>query len=229
MNQPLRISAIIPTLNEQNTIRKVVDSAEHRGIDEIVIVDGGSTDDTAAIAASGSCRFLKSSPGRAIQMNQGARASTGDVLLFLHADNWLPPDAAIQIRDTLADSNVVGGAFRQRIEAAGWLYRWLEWGNAHRVAAWQMPYGDQGMFVRRSVFEYLGGFPEVSLLEDVLLSRKLRSEGKLALLRGPIHVSARRWQEHGVVRQTIRNWMILAAHRCGVSPKRLARYYKLHR
>ncbi len=229
MNQPLRISAIIPTLNEQATIRKVIEATESAGIDEILIIDGGSTDDTAAIAASCSCRVLESSPGRATQMNLGARESTGDVLLFLHADNWLEPDAARQIHNALAHSDVAGGAFQQRIEADGMLYRWLEWGNARRVTGWQMPYGDQGLFVRRSIFNRLGGFQEVPLLEDVLLSRQLRSEGKIVLLRGPIYVSARRWQEHGVIRQTIRNWGILAAHRCGVSPKRLARYYALHR
>ncbi len=229
MTQPLRISAIIPTLNEQETILNAIEAAEKAGIDEIIFVDGGSTDETAAIAARCSCQFLKSAPGRAIQMNEGARASSGNVLLFLHADNWLEPGAAGQIREALADADVVGGAFQQRIEADGFLYRWIEWGNALRVTRWRLAYGDQGMFVRRSVFERVGGFSEVPLLEDVLLSRQLRPEGKTSLLPGPLHVSARRWQEHGAIRQTIRNWMILAAHRCGVSPKRLARYYKLHR
>lgn len=228
MKQTLRVSAIIPALNERSSIRHAIDSAEKAGVDEILVVDGGSNDGTAAIAAAGPCQVLESRPGRAIQMNRGAQASTGDVLLFLHADNWLQSGAIEQLREALCDVNVVAGAFQQQIEAEGLLYRWLEWGNAQRVARLRMAYGDQGIFVRRLVFERLGGFAAVPLLEDVLLSRQLRTEGKIVLLRGPLHVSARRWKRHGVVRQTLRNWTILSAHRCGVSPERLARFYGLH-
>lgn len=198
------------------------------GADEVFVVDGGSTDGTAAVAESSAARVLHSSPGRAVQMNLGAKASTGEVLLFLHADNWLEAGAVGQIREALTDEHVVAGAFRQRIESPGLPYRWIEWGNARRVAWWRMAYGDQGIFVRREVFEQLGGFAEVPFLEDVLFSRRVRGEGKVALLAGPLHVSARRWQKHGVVRQTLKNWLILSAHHFGVSPHRLAEFYRSH-
>lgn len=227
MQQPLKISAIIPTLNEQSTIRRAIESANRAGCDEIIVVDGGSADGTAVIASGDSCTVIESSPGRAKQMNRGAQQATGDVLLFLHADNWFESEVRSQILEALADPNVLAGAFRQQIEAEEAIYRWLEWGNAFRVDRFSVAYGDQGIFVRRSVFEQVGGFAEEPLLEDLLLSRRLKKEGKLVLLPGPLHVSARRWQANGVLRQTLRNWTILAAHRCGVSPGRLSRYYRI--
>jgi len=165
---------------------------------------------------------------RARQQNLAAQVARGDVLLFQHADNWLEPGAVNQIRAALANRCVGGGAFRQRIEAEGRLYRALERGNAMRVARLKLPYGDQGIFLRREIFLAAGGFPDVPILEDILLMQKVRRRVGLALLPGPIHVSARRWRRHGVVRQTLRNWALLAAHGMGVSPERLARFYTRH-
>lgn len=221
-----KISAIIPTLNEQDTIRRTVESANKSGFDEVIVVDGGSQDGTAVSASRARCTVIESSPGRGKQMNRGAEIATGDVLLFLHADCWFDIDVRGQIFEALEQPDVVAGAFRQQIEAEPMIYRWLEWGNALRVARFSMAYGDQGMFVRRSIFERVGRFAEEPLLEDLLLSRCLRSIGRMVLLPGPLHVSARRWKTNGVVRQTLRNWSILAAHRCGISPARLARYYR---
>jgi len=158
-------------------------------------------------------------------MNAGAAASRGDVLLFLHADNWLAPDAADQVRRAVAEANVLGGAFLQRIDADGWRYRMLERGNAWRVERLWMPYGDQGIFMRRETFARLGGFPEVRLMEDLLLMRRFRCLSRPVLLPGPLHVCARRWQQRGVIRQTLRNWLLLTAERLGVSPDRMARFY----
>jgi len=147
------------------------------------------------------------------------------VLLFLHADCRLPEDGVAQIDEALGDLSVVGGSFRQRIEAEGWLYRCLERGNSWRASWRQVPYGDQGLFVRRSSFEAAGGFPEVPLMDDVMLTRSLRRQGRLKLVEGPLCVDARRWQRRGVIRQTLRNWCLLAAWRLGVSPERLAGHY----
>ncbi|HAB10957.1 MAG TPA: glycosyl transferase family 2, partial [Planctomycetaceae bacterium] len=145
-----------------------------------------------------------------------------------HADCRLPADAAVQAEQILADPQVVGGAFRQRIDADGWLYRLLEKGNAWRARCRQVPYGDQGLFVRRECFEAVGGFPVVPLMDDVMLARALRRLGRLEFLEGPLVVNARRWEKQGVVRQTLRNWFLLAAWRCGVSLDRLAGFYRRH-
>ncbi len=149
--------------------------------------------------------------------------------MFLHADTWLAPAGLVQIEAALADERVLCGAFQQQIDAEEPLYRWLERGNAWRALRRGLPYGDQGIFIRRSVFLEQGGFPELQLMEDVMFMRQLRRRTRPVLLRGPLHVSARRWQRHGVIRQTARNWLLLAAARLGVHPNRLARFYKPHR
>lgn len=222
------ISIIIPVLNEAERIACAVRRACETNAAEVIVVDGGSVDGTAALAKSAGANVIESSPGRSKQQNAGARQARGDVLLFLHADCWLAPGALVQIDEALAEAQIQCGAFRQRIEAEGRRYRWLEQGNAWRVRRRGLPYGDQGIFVRRATFEAQGGFPEVRFLEDVMLMRQLRGQAWPALLPGPIYVSPRRWQKHGVVRQTVRNWLLLAAFRLGVHPDRLAAFYAPH-
>jgi rSAM/selenodomain-associated transferase 2 len=224
----ISVSVVIPALNEAAHIAQAVRRAWEIGPKEVIVVDGGSADGTLDIARSCRCTALSSPRGRGIQQNAGAAAASGKVLLFLHADTWLDPGAVGQIAAALASVRVCGGAFRQRIEAPGVLYRWLEWGNSLR-ARWGRPYGDQGVFLRRDVFFRAGGFPEVALMEDVLLMRKVRPLGRLVLLPGRIHVSPRRWQKHGVLWQTLRNWRLLAALRFGADPNRLAGQYRPHR
>jgi rSAM/selenodomain-associated transferase 2 len=164
--------------------------------------------------------------GRGHQLNAGAYAASGDVLLFLHADCWLEPDALAQIEKSLDEHNIVGGAFRQRIEHEGSVFRWLEWGNAARVRWRRLPYGDQGIFLRRETFEALGGFPEVRLMEDVLLMQGLRRGGhRIKLLPGPLHVDPRRWLANGVIRQTLKNWTLVTGLALGIAPNRLAQFY----
>jgi rSAM/selenodomain-associated transferase 2 len=219
------ISVIIPTLNEVSHIAAAVESAWVAGAAEVIVVDGGSSDQTTTLATQHGARVLKNGQGRGPQQNCGAAAAAADVLLFLHADCRLSADAGQQIEDALADEAVLGGAFRQQIDAGGVLYRALERGNATRVRWLHMPYGDQGIFMRRTAFVELGGFPHVKLMEDLLLMRAFRRIARPVLLPGPITVSARRWKRHGVIRQTLRNWLLIAAERVGVSPDRLARFY----
>ncbi|MEK6262131.1 MAG: TIGR04283 family arsenosugar biosynthesis glycosyltransferase, partial [Planctomycetota bacterium] len=218
------ISVIIPTLNEAARIAELIAATRQIGECEIIVVDGGSTDETLARANSADI-VLSSEPGRATQQNLGAAASRGDVLLFLHADCQLPAGAFESIRAAMRDERTVGGCFQQRLEADGWAYRWLERGNAGRVRWLGMAYGDQGIFIRRRVFEELGRFADVKLMEDVLLMKRLRRAGRFVLLGERLSVSARRWQKHGIVRQTLRNWLLLILAMCGVSPDRLARFY----
>lgn len=224
----MRLSVIIPALNEAANIGRAAASAWGAGADEVIVADGGSSDDTPVLAAAAGATVISSPPGRATQQNAAARLATGDVLLFLHADNWLAPDVGQQLRVALAGSDRTHGALRQRIDAEPWIYRWLERGNAERVRWCGVPYGDQAIFIRRAVFESAGGWPAVPLMEDVILMRKLRRQSWPLLLPGPVHVSPRRWQRHGVLRQTLRNWRLLAALSFGVSPARLAQQYARH-
>lgn len=222
----MSLSVIIPTLNEANHLRRCVQSAQTAGATEILVADGGSCDETVCLAEELGARVIASATGRGTQLNAGATAATGEVLLFLHADNWLPKAAGEQIAKALRDESVHHGAFRQTIDAHGFKYRWLERGNAFRARVLATPYGDQAMFARRASIETAGGFPDQPLMEDVALARKLRKLGRPVLLDGPLGVSARRWQQQGVVRQTLRNWMIVTAWGLGVSPERLVRWYR---
>jgi rSAM/selenodomain-associated transferase 2 len=220
------ISIIIPTLNEAAGIADAVGRARAVQPAEVIVVDGGSTDGTLDLARqAGADVCLTSERGRANQQNIGAAASRGDVLLFLHADCWLEPGSLAAINAALCDSACVGGCFQQRIDADGIRYRWLERGDALRVKLWTLAYGDQGIFVRKSVFDRLGGFPPLRFMEDLFFMKRLRREGRFVLLDERLHVSARRWQQHGVVRQTVRNWILTALAQAGVSPDRLARFY----
>ncbi len=222
----MKISVIIPTLNEAVRLPAAVSSARAGGCFEVIVGDGGSTDATTHVAGTLGCRVVTAPRGRGPQQNAAARIASGDVLLFLHADSRLPGDAAEQIRGAIARDGVQVGAFRQRIERPEWPYRILEVGNALRVRTLRLAYGDQAIFIRRDLFFALQGFPEWPLMEDVGLMQKLRRLGhRPVLLRGPVFVSARRWERCGIVRQTVRNWSLLAAFFCGVSPDRLARHY----
>jgi rSAM/selenodomain-associated transferase 2 len=222
------LSVLIPALNEAASIGRAVDSAWRAGAAEVLVVDGGSVDSTATRAAAQGATVITAPQGRAAQQNAAADRATGDVLLFLHADNWLGSGVTEQINKALLSSRRIHGALRQRIDAEGIAYSALERGNAERVRWLGLPYGDQAIFVRRSAFEAAGGFPEVPLMEDVILMQRLRRMAWPVLLEGPVHVSPRRWQKHGVLRQSIRNWMLLAAFQLGASPERLAAYYQRH-
>jgi rSAM/selenodomain-associated transferase 2 len=224
----MELSIVIPAWNEAPGIAHAVRRAWAVGPRDVIVVDGGSQDQTVQRAESAGADVLRSARGRGAQQNLGAAQAAGDVLLFLHADTWLDPLGRHQIEAALGDPRVLGGAFRQQIEAAGLGYRLLERGNAWRVSCCQIPYGDQGIFLRRQAFDELGRFPETRLLEDWLLMQRARRSGRIVLLEGPLHVSPRRWQRQGIVRQTLRNWAILAAARLGVPPDRLAEFYRPH-
>lgn len=225
----MRLSVVIPALNEAANLQRAVASAWQGGGDEVLVVDGGSEDGTAALAATLECTLLAAPRGRSAQQNMGARAATGDVLLFLHADNWLASgDIKEQIASALADPRRLHGALRQQIDARGLAYRLLERGNAARVRLLGLPYGDQAIYVRRKTFWELGGFPEVPLLEDLLLMQRLRRLAWPALVSGPVGVSPRRWQRQGVIRQTLRNWSLVSRHWLGASPESLAGEYPRH-
>lgn len=220
----MSISVIIPTLNEAGCIAAAIASVRNSGPAEIVVVDGGSSDETRE-RAGGADRLVSSPAGRARQMNTGARQASGDVLLFLHADCRLGPGALASAERILSRPGVVAGCFRQRIDAGHWVYRLIDAAATLRARILGVAYGDQGLFLRRQTFERIGGFPEVPLMEDMWICRKLRYFGRLALAEQHIIVSPRRWQRQGVVRQTLRNWVLTGLSAAGVSPQTLARHY----
>jgi rSAM/selenodomain-associated transferase 2 len=219
------LSVIVPTLDEASAIAATLVAARAPGCGELIVVDGGSGDDTLEIARRLADRVLSAPRGRAAQMNAGARAAAGDVLLFLHADTRLPAGYAGAIGRALADTGVVGGRFDVRLDAPGLPFRVLERAISARSRLTRVATGDQGMFVRRTVFERLGGFPLLPLMEDLALARALKRAGRVACLRETVLTSARRWQRHGVVRTVVLMWTLRLAYYAGVSPARLARVY----
>ncbi|MDC0288768.1 TIGR04283 family arsenosugar biosynthesis glycosyltransferase, partial [Rubripirellula sp.] len=203
---PADITVVIPALNEEQAIGRSVHSAVSAGATEVIVSDGGSGDHTVERAAeAGASSVVRSLPGRGVQMNSAAHLASGIFILFLHADNELSEQALSQI---CVHEDAVWGAFQQQIDSRRRVYRLIEWGNDLRVRWRKVPFGDQGMFVRRTLFEELGGFAEIPLMEDVELSHRLRKIEAPVLLRGPLQISARRWETKGVVRQTLTNWMI---------------------
>ncbi|MEQ2007320.1 MAG: glycosyltransferase family 2 protein [Limisphaerales bacterium] len=168
---------------------------------------------------------MKSRPAvRARQMNIGAEAASGAVLLFLHADTWPPEDCVALAAGALGNNGVVAGAFsfalRERLRGG----RLMEWLTNARSRCGHLPYGDQGLFVRRELFDALGGFPDWPVLEDVELLRRLKRVGRVVTLRPPVLTSARRWQQGGLLRTFVRHQLILLGYAAGLSPHSLARW-----
>lgn len=222
----MQISVVIPTLNEESTVERAIASCWAWGAVEVVVVDGGSSDQTRAKSLAAGARVLETAPSRGAQQAHGAAVCQGEVIVFLHADSWLPPSAGEQLRRAFQAESTGITCFRQRIDDARAVYRWLEWGNAGRAVWLGLPYGDQGIAVRRSLLEDCGGFPPAPLMEELVLMRRLRRHAWPILLPGPITVSPRRWQRRGVVRQTLVNWSLLSAYTCGISPSTLRRWYR---
>lgn len=218
------VSIVIPALNEAVCIAATVASLRQLRPLEVLVVDGGSTDGTAEHARSAD-RVLTSPPGRAAQMNHGAARASGDVLLFLHADCTLEAGALTAAERLLARRGVAAGCFRMRVIAGERAYRLIDLAATARVRATGIVYGDQGLFVRREVFDAVGGFPPLRFMEDVFLSRALRRRGRVVVAPQRIFVSDRRWRRVGVASQSLRNWALTALALAGVHPDRLARFY----
>ena len=223
----MSLSIIIPALNEAGHITATLDSLQplrRRGA-EIVVVDGGSSDITVALATPLADRTLSAPRGRASQMNAGAAVARGAVLLFLHADCVLPPEADRLIIDHLAAGNRHWGRFDVRLAGTHPLLRLIAFMMNWRSRLTGIATGDQGMFVTRERFVAAGQFPVIPLMEDVALSRKLKTRGRPACVRARIIASARRWEKHGVVRTVVLMWRLRVAYFFGVPPADLAIRY----
>ncbi len=221
----MRLSIVVPALDEERQIEETLRRVREAGDCEIVVVDGGSSDRTVERARAFADQVIRTRRGRAVQMNAGARAAAGDVLLFLHADTRLPNGFADAIEARLADPRVAGGRFDVRLEPSSRLL-WLTGALMnHRSRLSRISTGDQAIFVRRPVFERLGGFPEMPLMEDIAFSRKLKRAGRVACLRLQVVTSSRRWRADGVVRTILLMWSMRALYFFGLSPERLRRLY----
>ncbi len=218
------VSVIIPTLNEASCLAGTLASLRAERPQQVIVVDGGSADGTVR-AAAGADLVLHSPPGRARQMNLGAAHATGTTLLFLHADCSLEAGALAEAEYRLARRGVAAGCFRMTVRSPGLLYRAIDGCATARVRLTGLVYGDQGLFLRRELFERLGGFPPLRFMEDLYLSRQLRRQGRVVVGSRRIWVSPRRWQRAGLVRQTLRNWTLTALAAGGVHPDRLAAFY----
>jgi rSAM/selenodomain-associated transferase 2 len=220
----MSISVIIPTLNEEAGLIDTLLSVRAEQPKEILVVDGGSSDATCDLAREAD-RVLHGPRGRAAQMNLGAAHASGDVLLFLHADCTLEEGALGAAEECLGRQGVVAGCFRMRVTADFPAFRLIDVCATARVRFTGLIYGDQGLFVERRLFEQVGGFPPLRLMEDVFLSKTLRRQGRIVVAPRRIFVSPRRWQRQGIVRQTLRNLGLTALAAAGVHPDRLAAFY----
>lgn len=220
------ISVIIPTLNEEITLEKSLISARNSRDIEIILSDGGSQDKTCTIAKRFADKVISSPAGRGVQLNRGADASSGDILLFLHADSILPKGWDDLVRETLDDTRIAGGAFSFALSKRSIAFSFISFMANFRSRFFKLPYGDQAIFVRREIFEKLGGFREIPIMEDLELVKGIRKLGKLIVLSSPVITSSRRWDKEGWIKTMLRNQLLLFLYRLGVSPERLYWLYK---
>lgn len=221
-----QLSVIIPALNEQDHIIDILESVQ-RGLPlEIVVADGGSTDNTCKLAAGFGACVISGKPGRARQMNAGAAKAAGTLLLFLHADTILPQGWSRVVIETLQRPGVVAGAFGFGVAGDFRGKRILEWAANWRSRWRQMPYGDQALFLRRDVFEEEGGFADLPIMEDYEFVRRLRGQGRILTVKERARTSARRWLRLGVIQTTLRNRLMIVAYHLGVRPHKLVKIYR---
>ncbi|PYJ84242.1 MAG: glycosyltransferase [Verrucomicrobia bacterium] len=224
------ISIIIPTLNEAELLPGTLNRVQaNRAPHEILVVDGGSTDETVALANASGARVISSAQTRrAAQMNLGTRMARGDIFLFLHGDTWTGPDTLKQIENALRQSAVAGGGFARRFQSRSRLLRLTCLLGEWRSRCFRWFYGDQGIFVRRTIFERVGGFQDMPLFEDVDFSRRMARQGRVVTLRSEVVSSARRFAARGALMTTASDVWLTVRYFAGADPKRLAAERKWH-
>jgi rSAM/selenodomain-associated transferase 2 len=216
------LSVVIPTLNAASTLQGCVDALGP--VDELVVADGGSVDATAAIAEAAGARVVQAPRGRGLQLAAGAEAARGDWLLFLHADTRLSAGWKADAEAHVRCAPATAACFRFRLDDPAWQARVIERGVAARVRLLGLPYGDQGLLVSRALYEAVGGYRPLPLMEDVDLVRRI-GPGRLATLDAAAVTSAERWRRDGWMRRSGRNLACLALHGMGMSVERVAKIY----
>lgn len=223
------ISVIIPAVNEAGRIGPACRAAgAGRGVD-VIVVDGGSGDGTVDEAIGTGARVLQAPRQKAAQMNVGARSARGGVLCFVHADTRLPPGFRRHITNALGRPGVAAGAFSLALDSRHPGGRLVCWGANWRARLFGLAYGDQALFVKKGVFRAVGGYADLPIMEDVVLVKRLARKGRFVVADARVVTSARRWENLGYVKTTLRNVLIMAAYFLGASPHRLARWYQRER
>ncbi len=227
MPQP-RFSIIVPVLNEAAGLEAILAplQAWRRQGHEVIVVDGGSTDASLALAGPRADRVTQTAPGRARQQNAGARLAQGDILLFLHADTRLPEQALEAIAQGLRQQGRCWGRFDVRLTGRRPMFRVIETLMNWRSRLSGIATGDQAIFVTREAFQRVGGFPDIALMEDIAISKRLKRLGRPLCLRGPALTSSRRWEQGGVWRTIFLMWRLRLAYFFGADPAGLARLYR---
>ena len=225
---PPAITVVVPVLDEAGTLpQTLLPLQSMRGRDaEVIVVDGGSRDETRRVALSLGDRVLDAPRGRARQMNAGAAAASGRVLLFLHADTRLPSGWAPMVREALDTRGREWGRFDVRLDGTHPMLRVIERAMNLRSRLSGIATGDQAIFVRRAAFREAGGFPDIALMEDIALSRALRARSRPACLRAPVVTSSRRWERNGIARTIVLMWRLRLRYALGADPNDLARQYR---
>jgi rSAM/selenodomain-associated transferase 2 len=217
---------------EQGQINSVIEhlrSQDFEGVWEIIVVDGDSRGETIKAIQDREVVSITSAKGRALQMNAGAAVARGEILIFLHADTRLPPGALKKINTVLENEKYVGGAFDLRIDSDRLFLKYIAVRASLRSRLNRIPYGDQAIFIRKNYFDKIGRFKEIPLMEDVELMRRIKRRGdKIFILRDRVKTSARRWEREGVFYTTLKNQMLVNLYYLGVSPDKLAKYYRRH-
>jgi len=220
------LAVIVPVLNEAHGLPSLLRRLKDLYADECLVVDGGSTDESCQILAGSGVRWLASKRGRGVQMNAGCKEIKSDIFLFIHGDTDLCVEHIDDLKAVMGDTKFVGGRFDVRLSGAHPAFRVIEFMMNLRSRLSGISTGDQAIFVRREVFDKVGGFPELPLMEDIAFSRLLKKQGEIACLRRKIVTSSRRWEKHGIVRTVLLMWRLRLLYWLGFSPDRLAAMYR---
>lgn len=230
MGHGYKISIIIPVLNEASIINRTIGdilNVPYDGKIEVIVVDGSPYGETLNAIEKNGIKKIISQKGRPYQMNEGALNAHGEILLFLHADTELPADALKTISSIMGRGEFVGGAFDLGIESDKPVFRLIEMAASLRSRVTRIPYGDQAIFVRKEYFHASGGFREIPLMEDVEFMRRIKKAGdKIYIVPKKVKTSSRRWEKEGIFCCTLRNWLLITLYSAGVSPEKLAAFYK---
>ena len=223
----VKISVIIPVLNEAARLEKTILNLEANSDTEIIVVDGGSQDKTVELTKMLGVKLIcYSSAHRAQQLNLGAQSARGEILLFLHGDTLLPDGYQDMVKKALSEPEIIAGAFELSIEGQMPSLRFIEKMVNWRSRFFSLPYGDQGIFLNASIFKQIGGFSDFPIMEDFELVQRLKSQGKITIIPAQVITSGRRWQRLGIWQTTLINQLIVIGYFLGVPPLQLAKWYR---
>jgi rSAM/selenodomain-associated transferase 2 len=229
VSDAVSVSVIFPVLNEGGLICDALQALALSAGNvsyEAIVVDGDPAGSTVGRITDPGVICFTAPKGRAAQMNKGAARASGNILLFLHADTRLPQNALGKVAAALADERYIGGAFDLGISNPRWIFRLTGWCASVKHRVTRIPYGDQAIFIRRTYFEAVGGYPEIPLMEDVEIMKRIKRRGdRIVILPDLVETSARKWEKDGVLYTIFRNWMIQTMYLIGIPADKLVKYY----